>query len=271
MVVATGIADFVHLPEVARGLPPDLVSHTAHHRDLAQFAGRSVVVVGLGQSALESAALLHEAGAVVEVVGRRDAITWLHGGKYHRKLGRFVPLFYAPTDVGPLGLSRVVAAPHLFRRLPRTVQNPLAYRAIRPAAAAWLGPRLEPLPITTGRSVTALAPAGDGVRVALDDGSSRQADHVLFGTGYRVDVRRYPFLGDDLKSAVRQAGGYPLLRGPMESSVPGLHFLGAPASWSFGPTMRFVAGGWFGSETLVRGIGGPPGRPQRRELAGSTP
>lgn len=271
VVVAAGIADFVHLPEVARDLPLDLVSHTSHHRDLSRFRGRSVVVVGLGQSALESAALLHEAGAVVEVVGRRSAITWLHGGKYHRKLGRLVPLVYAPTDVGPMGLSRVVAAPHLFRRLPRAVQDPLAYRAIRPAAAAWLGPRLEPLPITTGRSVTALAPAGDGVRVHLDDGTSRHADHVLFGTGYRVDVRRYPFLGRELTSAVRRAGGYPLLSGAMESSVPGLHFLGAPAAWSFGPTMRFVAGGWFGSETLVRGLPRPPQRPQRRESVGSTP
>lgn len=271
VVVAAGIADFVHLPEVAQGLPSELVSHTSQHRDLSRFRGRSVLVVGLGQSALESAALLNEAGAEVEVVGRRKAITWLHGGKYHRKLGRFVPLFYAPTDVGPLGLSRVVAAPHLFRRLPRTVQDPLAYRAIRPAAAAWLAPRLAPVPITTGRRVTALTPSWDGVLAELDDGTKHQVDHVLFGTGYRVDVRRYPFLGPDLSDAVRCAQGYPLLSGPMESSVPGLHFLGAPAAWSFGPTMRFVAGGWFGAETLVRGIGGPPQRPQRRESVGSAP
>ena len=31
----------------------------------------------------------------------------------------------------------------------------------------------------------------------------------------------------------------------MESSVPGLHFIGAPAAWSFGPIMRFVSGGWY--------------------------
>ena len=37
---------------------------------------------------------------------RRD-INWLHGGKYHRRLGRTAPLVYAPTDVGPLGLSRL--------------------------------------------------------------------------------------------------------------------------------------------------------------------
>jgi cation diffusion facilitator CzcD-associated flavoprotein CzcO len=251
VVVAGGIADFVNMPAVAEGLPSELVSHASEHRDLSVFAGRRVLVVGFGQSALESAALMHEAGSEVEVAGRRNHITWLHGGKYHRKLGRLVPLFYAPTDVGPLGLSRVVAAPHLFRRLPRTVQDPLAYRAIRPAGAAWLGPRLADVTITPSREVRSLQPVGGQVKVDLDDGSSRTVDHVLMGTGYKVDVHRYPFLDQDLLRGVRTASGYPLLGRGMESSVPGLHFLGAPAAWSFGPTMRFVAGGWFGGETLT--------------------
>ncbi len=101
VVVATGIADFVHLPAVARGLPTELVSHTSQHRDLGVFGGRSVLVVGLGQSALESAALMREHDADVEVVGRRDHINWLHGGKYHRRLGRAAPLFYAPDRRRP--------------------------------------------------------------------------------------------------------------------------------------------------------------------------
>jgi hypothetical protein len=50
---------------------------------------------------------------------RQDQVNWLHGGKYHRRLGRLAPLVYAPTDVGPIGLSRLVAVPDLFRRLPR--------------------------------------------------------------------------------------------------------------------------------------------------------
>lgn len=261
VVVAAGIADFVHLPDVARGLPPELVSHTSQHRDLSVFGGRKVLVVGLGQSALESAALMHEAGADVEVVGRRDGITWLHGGKYHRKLGRLVPLFYAPTDVGPLGLSRLVGAPSFFRQLPRPVQDPLAHRSIRPAGAAWLRPRLAEVPVTTEQQVISVRPHGHGVDVRLGDGSHRSVDHVLFGTGYKVDVSRYPFLGPELLHGLEMVNGYPLLAGGMESSVPGLHFLGAPAAWSFGPTMRFVAGGWYGGERLTRALAG---RPQSR-------
>ncbi len=270
VVVAAGIANFVHLPDVARALPSELVTHTSEHRDLSVFGGRRVLVVGLGQSALESAALLHEAGAEVEVVGRRDGITWLHGGKYHRKLGRLVPLFYAPTDVGPLGLSRLVGAPTLFRQLPRTVQDPLAHRSIRPAGAAWLKPRLAEVPVTTGRSVTAVSAKGQGVDVQLSDGSHRYVDHVIFGTGYKVDVNRYPFLGPDLLKRLEVVKGYPLLAGGMESSVPGLHFLGAPAAWSFGPTMRFVAGGWYGGERLTRALARRGQSADARSAAGSS-
>jgi hypothetical protein len=49
--------------------------------------------------------------------------------------------------------------------------------------------------------------------------------------------------------------GYPLLRPGMESSVPGLHFVGAPAAWSFGPIMRFVSGGWYTGRALAQVAG----------------
>jgi hypothetical protein len=38
----------------------------------------------------------------------------------------------APTDVGPAGLSWIVAMPELFRRLPIKTQERWAYRSIRP-------------------------------------------------------------------------------------------------------------------------------------------
>jgi hypothetical protein len=251
VVVAAGIAPFVHRPSVSLGLPAHLASHTADHRDLSRFSGQQVLVVGGGQSALESAALMHESGADVDVLVRADHLNWLHGGKYHRKLGRLAPLVYAPTDVGPMGISRIVAVPDLFRRLPRSVQDPMAARAIRPAGAAWLKPRLEDVPIHLGRTVRAATPVGDKLQVELDDGTVRTVDHLLFGTGYRVDIARYPFLDPNLARSVKCIDGYPLLRPGMESSVPRLHFLGAPAARSFGPIMRFVAGGWFGARSLT--------------------
>ena len=263
VVVAAGIAGFENRPSILAGLPPELATHTSEHDDFGRFKGQQVLVVGGGQSALESAALMRESGADVEVAVRADRINWLHGGKYHRTLGRFAPLFYAPTDVGPLGMSRVVGAPGLFTRLPRRAQDAMAHRSIRPAGAEWLRARLVDIPLVMGATVTAAVPDGSRLRVELSDGATRVVDHLLFGTGYRVDIAKYPFLDPALVRGVRTDDGYPILGRGMESTVRGLHFLGAPAARSVGPIMRFVSGGWFGARSLTAGIRRGRGRPSR--------
>jgi FAD-dependent urate hydroxylase len=264
VVAAAGIAPFANRPAVAAELPPEFASHTGDHRDYRRFSGQRVLVVGGGQSALESAALLKETGAAPEVAVREDHLHWLHGGKYHRMLGRCAPLVYAPTDVGPMGLSRLVAVPGLFRRFPRRIQDPLAYRSIRPAGAAWLTPRLQNVPIRLARSIVSASPAKGRLKVTFADGDTRIVDHLLFGTGYQVDVTRYLFLAPSLVAQVRRAGGYPVLGPGLESSVPGLHFVGAPAAWSFGPIMRFVSGGWYAGHAVAKAVSG---RGRSRQIA----
>jgi cation diffusion facilitator CzcD-associated flavoprotein CzcO len=259
VVIAAGIKQFANRPAFVNGLPPGLASHTGDHQDLSPFSGARVLVVGGGQSALESAALLHESGAEVVVAVRADHLNWLHGGRYQRRLGRLSPLLYAPTDVGPMGLSRLVAVPDVFRRLPRRVQDPLAYRSIRPAGAAWLSRRLENVPITMARSIVSATERGGSVRVRFSDGDERTADHLLLGTGYRVDIMRYPFIAQSLLARVRRVNGYPVLRRGLESSVTGLYFLGAPAAFSFGPIMRFVSGGWYAGRALAEAVTGRTG------------
>lgn len=256
VVVAAGIADFPRRTELGANLPQSLVSHTADHSDFSSWNSSRVLVVGGGQSALESAALLHESGAEVSVAVRAPQVHWLHGGKYAQMLGRMAPLAYAPTDVGPMGISRVVGAPKLFCRFPRSIQDPMAARAIRPAGAAWLKPRLEGVAVQVGRTVRELRHEGSEVVVGFDAGRTESFDHVLFGTGYQIDIARYGFLPPQLLRRVRCVGGYPVLRKGMESSVPGLHFMGATAAYSWGPIMRFVAGGWFGAESLTRAVTG---------------
>jgi hypothetical protein len=39
-----------------------------------------------------------------------------------------------------------------------------------------------------------------------------------------------------------------------ETSSPGLHIVGAPAAWAFGPLMRFVAGSDFASRRVAAAI-----------------
>ncbi|MBV9999241.1 MAG: NAD(P)-binding domain-containing protein [Verrucomicrobia bacterium] len=261
VVIAAGIAPFARRPPQFTGIPAALASHASEHREMKRFAGRRVIVVGSGQSALESAALLHELGAEVEVIARQRQVHWLDQRARWLKSKRnpIRPLLYPSTDVGPPGLNWIVATPDLFRRLPRPLQEKIAYRSIRPAGAGWLVPRVRGVRITIGAMVSSATRAGDSIRLALSDGTSRCVDHVMLATGYQVDVSRYPFLKPELVRALRLNDGYPELREGFESTVPGLHFLGAPAARSFGPLCRFVAGTPFAARSLTRRILGTNG------------
>lgn len=253
VVVAAGLFPFAFKPALFDSLPPSLVSHSSEHDDLDAFAGKEVVVVGGGQSALESAALLNEAGAKVELIVRAEGIIWLAADSpgAEQSLGQRL---YPPTDVGGRKSGWLAAFPDVFRRLPRRYQPGVSYRCIRAAGAPWLVPRLAGVTVTTGRAVTSAQPEGERVRMALDDGSERSADHVLLGTGYRVDVTRYPFLAPSVVDSLQHADGYPLLGPGLESSVPGLHFVGAPAALSFGPIMRFVVGTAYAAPAVARRV-----------------
>ena len=79
VVIACGIARFAARPPVFDGLDAPFVSHTSEVSDLGAFAGTSVAVIGGGQSALETAALLAEAGAATEVIVRSPDVVWLRG------------------------------------------------------------------------------------------------------------------------------------------------------------------------------------------------
>ncbi|TMQ31216.1 MAG: NAD(P)/FAD-dependent oxidoreductase [Nitrospirae bacterium] len=252
VVVAAGIGPFANIPAQFRHLPDPLVFHASRRNDLSAFPGKKFAVIGAGQSALESAALLHEGGAEVEVLVRGPRVHWLTRSSRLHKLGPVSRLLYAPTDVGPAGVSRIVAVPNLVRYLPRFLQNDFRIRSTGPRGAIWLVPRLQSVPITVDRTATSATAVGDRVRLQLDDGSQRLVDHVLLGTGYRIDISRYSFLSRELLSSIRCDNGFPALDRNFEASVPGLHFLGAPAGWSFGPLMYFVAGADFATHTLGR-------------------
>jgi hypothetical protein len=254
VVVAAGIASFSQRPKQLATFPRRLVSHSSEHRDFTAFKNRKVIVIGGGQSALESAALLHETGAKVQILVRASGIIWLKRKQWLVPCAPLERLLYAPTDIGPAGASQFIARPSWFQKLPRALQDRLSLRSIRPAGASWLRMRVDPLSITTGISVLSARHSGDGIELTLNDGSKRVADHVLLATGYRVDIAKYKFLSPGLLAAINTVTGSPRLNFRFESSVTGLYFLGAPAAWNFGPLMRFVAGTEFAARTLTRGI-----------------
>jgi cation diffusion facilitator CzcD-associated flavoprotein CzcO len=74
VVIAVGLSYFDYVPPVLAAFSEGLVTHSSRHRNLEHFQGCEVAVVGAGASALDLAALLHQAGALARVVARKPVI-----------------------------------------------------------------------------------------------------------------------------------------------------------------------------------------------------
>jgi FAD-dependent urate hydroxylase len=119
VIIAAGIGPFAHLPRRFNSLPSEKVSHSSEHTNFDRFAGKRVIVIGGGQSAFESAALLLESGADVEILIRASRVIWLSTISAGRHLSSSLSSMFDPgTDVGPFGLNQFVARPRLFASLP---------------------------------------------------------------------------------------------------------------------------------------------------------
>src|SRR5204862_4949620 len=116
--MAGGIGPSQPIPPEFTSRPPSLLSHWYQGRDVKAFPGRRVAVIGAGQSALECAALLHEAGAKVEVIAKIQELRWIGQHPWLHRLGPISSMLYSSHDVGPAGISRLVAAPNLIRQMP---------------------------------------------------------------------------------------------------------------------------------------------------------
>ncbi len=255
VVVAAGLTHFAHMPDELAELPADVVSHSSEVLRPSEFANRDVVVVGAGQSALETAALLHEQDARVQVISRCRELTWTDEPVPD---GRgLVQRLRAPDGRLCAGWTCVgfEYGPKLFHRLPEQRRLSLVGSYFGPMGAWWLRTRLADVNIMLGRSVTKAAACDGEVELALRTTSGTETirtTHVVAATGYRVDLDRLVFLDDEVRRAVRTAGRGPALSRAFESSVAGLYFVGAASATSFGPVTRFVAGAKFTGRTLAR-------------------
>jgi len=264
VVVATGIDAFAHLPPQFAGISPRLASHTSCYSDLSVFAGAHVIVVGSGQSAFESAALLLEHGAEVEIIMRARNVFWLESHAHKIPIAsRLLAMVNPGTGVGPLGwhfppVNHAVAHPKVLRMLPRPVQQTIHDASMRPAVSGWLRSRVARATITASRRIVSAVVDGERLTLTLDDGTKRVADHVLLGTGYRVDISRYSFIAPELLYSIDRVDGYPKLDFGFQSSVRGLYFAGAAAARSFGPLVRFVAGTDYNARTIALRITADP-------------
>ena len=256
VVLATGHMAFRVIPDELAGLPEALCCHSSNIHDLLGYAGRDVTLIGAGQSALETAALLHEAGARVRVIVRSGEVRWNAPRNGERPLAHKIR--NPESGIGFGWESFVVSEmPQWFRRVfPADLRHRYVARTWGPAGAYWLRQRVE------GRIEVLLncrvrqAQAEQG-RVRLEvqgpDGTNTvMTDQVIAATGYKVDLDRVEYLDPDLKQSIAREGGAPVLDSHFETSVPGLFVVGIGSAPTFGPVMRFMFGAKHVAPALTR-------------------
>jgi FAD-dependent urate hydroxylase len=247
VVMATGHMAFRVIPPELSSLPAPLVMHCALIGDVSQYAGKSIVIVGAGQSALETAAILHENGAKVTMLVRRDRLSWNEPSKQRSLLSRIIrPEAGIASGYQALAIAEL---PRVFRFMfaPEKRHRHVAL-SYGPSGSWWLRDRVINRVEVRLRSQIQSAQAinGSGVRleVAGPDGISEIiTDHVVAATGYKVDIDRIEYLEPSLaQSIAREKNGIPALDSRFGTSVPGLSIVGIASSPVFGPIMRFMYG-----------------------------
>jgi pyruvate/2-oxoglutarate dehydrogenase complex dihydrolipoamide dehydrogenase (E3) component len=136
-------------------------------------------------------------------------------------------------------------SPDAFRLLPESIRISKALTSFGPQGAWWLRDRVEGVvDVLKGHSLKRAEPQGSGVRLHLDGPTSSaiDVDHVMAGTGFRMDVARLSFLSAGIQSSLVTRVNLPLVNRAGESSVPGLYFAGAHTVVSHGPGVRFISG-----------------------------
>jgi lysine/ornithine N-monooxygenase len=262
VALAVGVIPFVEIPSALHGLGTEHVSHSSHHRDLDRFRDKDVTVIGGGQAALETAALLAEQGTRVRVLARSPRLTWNTVPPAFKRPWR--ESARAPHSGLGCGWRNWFYAevPGGFRRLPEATRARISASALGPAGAWWVRDRVESrVEVLLDHEVVTASAAGGRVHLATvgkgsaSGGPDFETDHVIAATGFKATSSRLGLLAPDVRDGLAvNAAEEPYASTEFESSYPGLFLAGLVTAASFGPAMRFVHGASFTAGRLVRGV-----------------
>lgn len=256
IVLAVGLTYYAYVPPILSSLPGEYVSHSSKHNSIDHFKGLEVAVAGAGASALDLAALLHQAGALVQVVARGSEI---HFHTQREKPPTLIDQLRAPiTGIGPgWKLFWCTNLPLVFRLTPERFRFLVVEKILGPAPGWFIKDQVVgKVPLNLGVTITEASVQNGRVNLQLTNSSGTTktlvTDHVIAATGYKIDLRRLTFLDPDIQSGIRSVAHTPILSSNFESSVPGLYFIGVSATHTFGPLLRFAFGAGFTAPRLSR-------------------
>ncbi|MFY9644126.1 MAG: NAD(P)/FAD-dependent oxidoreductase [Terriglobales bacterium] len=258
VVLAVGITHFAYVPASLSSLPPKFLSHSFDHADPQAFKGRNVVVIGGGASAIDLAALLHEAKADVQLVARQPELKF-HSTPTGKPRSFWQQIRHPKSGLGPGMRSRFYAdAPGVFHYLPEGARLQIVETSLGPSAGWFVKDKMKQVPCLLGYTPERADVKDGGVCLHLRaaDGSERDVmtEHIIAATGYKVNLDRLAFLTPEIRSRIKTLKGSPVLSSSLESSVPGIYFVGIAAANSFGPVMRFAFGAGFAARRLTEAM-----------------
>jgi hypothetical protein len=126
-------------------------------------------------------------------------------------------------------------------------------------------------PISTGAVIEKATERGGRILLNLrEPGGASEifTDHIVAATGFRVDFDRLGYIDPALRAGVARIGDSPVLSSGFETSVPGLHAVGAMSAATFGPVMRFMYGAKHAAPLIARKLAA---RPRRAGAANQRP
>jgi thioredoxin reductase len=255
VVVAAGIVRFAYLPPLMASIAGPMVSHSSQHSDLTGFKGRKVAVLGAGASAVDIAALLHQSGADVELIARRQTIQFHNPPNEPRPL---LERLRAPrSGLGTGWRSRMCTdIPLVFHALPQSLRFRAVARHLGPAPGWFVRDAVQGrVPMHLWVTVAGASVRDGRAQLVLRqpgrDNKQLEFEHIIAATGYRAAMSRLTFIDESVQSRLHKAEDTPILNRHFESSVPGLYFVGAVAANSFGPLLRFAYGAKFAAERVA--------------------
>jgi FAD-dependent urate hydroxylase len=256
VIVAVGLTHFAHIPDELAGFSAAYVTHTSAWSDFQSLAGQEICVIGAGASSLDAAAQLLDAGARPTLLVRGSGIGFSWKTPEKRSLWEKIR---RPDSALGFGFRSWVfeVIPGLLHCLPDSWRIHIHRTHFGPLGGWWLRDRVDgKTPLRTHCRIVSAELRGARLALTIHEEGKGQSeivcDHVIAGSGYRLDADRLPFLDDEIKRSVRRIEKAPALDWRFESSVPGLFFVGPVSSLSFGPLFRFVVGARYTARVLSR-------------------